>query len=312
MIGLLSSLNLAFNSLKQFLCFTNIAIRIIHIQPRAASGSRRVLLAHAITNITSFMNKRTLKLLYGIIAGTSLAASSIFSQTSSGTVTTINFQSLQQPGFGSTGLGFIYKTNNFVFADTSGQYGLAVYQTGSPYFSGTTMLFNNSNSDTSLSRVDGGAFDFLGIDLAPLSYPPQSGPICFMGYRGSVLVCSGTFNFIGTVDIQRFTPEMSTFCNVTEVRWPQQSPTHQFTNVLVRERSGSCPGPQIQIMIDACNMVFTCSYLRPGTSYTLQKSTDLIGWQDFLQFTSYSPTNFKYALFDPNEVKAFFRLKSAQ
>ena len=104
------------------------------------------------------------------------------------------------------------------------------------------MLFNNTESDTSLSREDGGEFDFLAIDLAKSQYP-QSGPIRFLGYRGkrrggqrNPSTCDGQL-------VSNISPAVSAFVKLTEVRWAQQPPRHQFDNVQVRQNGGAGPGP---------------------------------------------------------------------
>ena len=85
-----------------------------------------------------------------------------------GPVITIDFQSLQHADTGTTNLGYTYAEKGFVFADTRGLYGLGSFHTDNPNYAGSTMLFNNTESDTSLSRQDGGEFDFVAIDLAQL------------------------------------------------------------------------------------------------------------------------------------------------
>ena len=223
-------------------------------------------------------------------------------------VVTIDFESLAQSGTGFRQDNYIYTEKGFVFTDSRGLNGLGNFQTGSPYYRGSTMLFNNSASDTSLSRQDGGQFDFVGIDLAKLQDPPQSGPITFSGYRGSDLVVSETFNFDGNAGVQRFIPHAD-FTKLTEVRWPQQSPLHQFDNVQVRQRGGAGPGPQMRITNNQSTWRLDFSYLVPGTTYTVRNSDTLGGWQSGYSFTTYSPTSIYGAPMFSGVSKQFYQLQ---
>ena len=224
-------------------------------------------------------------------------------------VVTIDFETLAQVGIGFRSDSYIYDEKGFVFTDSRGINGLANYQAGNPYYLGSTMLFNNTEGDTSLSRQDGGTFDFVGIDLGKLKNP-ESGPITFSGYRGSDLVVTETFNFDGNVGVQRFVPHNDFSC-LTEIRWPQQFPHHQFDNVLVRPRSGPGPGPQARMSNNVSSWQIDFSYLIPGTSYVVQNSSNLSDWQDGYSFTTYSPTSTYGAPAFPGVAKSFYRLRQA-
>jgi hypothetical protein len=169
------------------------------------------------------------------------------------------------------------------------------------------MLFNNSSSDTSLSRQDGGLFDFLGIDLAKLQNP-ESGPITFSGYRGSDLVVSETFNFNGNNGVQRFIPH-NDFTKLAEVRWPQQSPLHQFDNVQVRPRFGPGNGPQVRVSTNGSGARLDFSGLMPGRTYTVQRSDALSRWDDHYSFVTYSPTAVYIDPVPPGQQKWFYKLE---
>jgi hypothetical protein len=227
-------------------------------------------------------------------------------------IATIDFESLAQTGVEFRHVGYIYIEKGFVFTDSRGVNGLGSFQSGSPYYAGSTMLFNNSESDTSMSRQDGGRFDFIGIDLAKLQYS-ESGPITFSGYRGSDLVVSEIFNFDGNAGVQRFIPHAD-FSRLTEVRWPQQHPLHQFDNVMVRPRGGAGPGPQVRIVNGESVWRLDFSGLVPGKTYTVQKSVDLAAWEDRYSFTTYSPTSNFADPIDPNagNVSGFYRLRTEE
>ncbi|HEY0369160.1 MAG TPA: hypothetical protein VGC85_06160 [Chthoniobacterales bacterium] len=222
--------------------------------------------------------------------------------------TTIDFQSLQQSGSGFSNVGCVYAEKGFVFTDSRCINGLGSFQTSSPSYAGSTMLFNNTSSDTSLSREDGGEFDFVGIDLAKLQYP-QSGPITFSGYRGSDVVVTETFDFNGSAGVQHFAPK-SAFSKLTELRWPQQYPQHQFDNVQVRQNGAAGSGPQIRIGAHDSSSRLDLSRLRPGSGYVLQESADLAAWQDAYDFTAWSPTATIGRAIMPDQKRAFYRVLS--
>jgi len=77
------------------------------------------------------------------------------------------FRISAQPGDRRVLLGALYGESGFELACVNGSFGFATFQTNSPYYSGSTALFNDSSDDyTSLARSDGGYFDFISIDLS--------------------------------------------------------------------------------------------------------------------------------------------------
>ena len=99
---------------------------------------------------------------------------------------------------------------------------------------------------------------------------------------------SETFNFTATSGGATFHSQ-NAFVKLTEVRWPQLPPRHQFDNVQVRQNGGPSPGAQIELYdVTVLHRDSPWFDLQLETRYTLQTSTDLIHWQDFYTFTAYS------------------------
>ena len=222
----------------------------------------------------------------------------------------LDFQSLQHTGTGYTTVGDIYREDGFVVTG-NGQYKtLAVWNTGASQYTGSTALFNNNESDTVIARDDGGQFDFLGIDLSPLDNPPESGAITFRGYRDSQLVATQDFQFNGALGLQHYTPPTA-FRNLTEVRWYNTHPYHQFDNVSLKTVGGALP---LRMSIEPPNStaILDISHMHIGTGYTVWTSTDLVAWTNWYTFTAYSSTYPFYApVFYPPKVQ-FYKLTWSQ
>jgi hypothetical protein len=219
----------------------------------------------------------------------------------------LDFQTLEHSGTGFSNAGNIYKEKGFVLTGNANFHLLAVWNTGASQYTGSTALFNNSEDDIPLSRDDGGQFDFLGIDLAPLDKTEgRSGPITFRGYRDGQLVATQVFQLNGSGGVQHFTPSTA-FGNLTEVRWPQNAVTHQFDNVAVRSIGGSLP-VHMTINPPGSSIVLDLSHMHVGTHYILQTSTDLVGWSYVNDFTAYSSTFAYFTQVPLGQELAFFRL----
>src|SRR5258708_6347413 len=237
--------------------------------------------------------------------GFATLTTSLFSQTN-----VIDFQSLEAPGTGYAQAAQFYREKGFVFSSLNNFLGpFACWRTNDPHYDGSTALFDDYNEDyTCLARSDGGYFDFLGIDLAGQLGPAQE-TITFGGYNGPQV--AGTFQAVlnGVSWIQTFS--VPSFTNLTEVRWQQVSPGHQFDNVVVYSRSGTAPPPDIHLR-PASTFSTTAPldllHLRVGTNYVVQKSFDLQSWKPSSSFQAFTTTSYDYSFipFDPGA--AFYRL----
>jgi hypothetical protein len=221
----------------------------------------------------------------------------------------LTFESLAQPGTGESDWGRLYGESGFELACVNGPFGFATFQTNSPYYSGSTALFNDSSGDyTSLARTNGGYFDFISIDMAKLQFP-NPGPVGFVGYRGTNQVVSTSFYLTDDGGPQRFFA--TNFVNLTEVRW-QEGISHQFDNVTVYARPGNPPVPQFNVMAINSTVWLRGSSLRLGKDYSVEKSTDAVNWLNAGSFTAYSPIHDWAEMNVPPQTNAFYRLHWTQ
>jgi hypothetical protein len=168
---------------------------------------------------------------------------------------TIDFEALQTPIPSYiriddvTGNPYQYVEDGFVLDDVTATQGFYRWGLGTPQYidNGSTNMYNNAaDGVTRLSRVGGGAFGLLSIDLAELNGPDRS-PVTFVGTRadGSVVthavVLDGVSFFAETFSFP------STFQNLVKVEWLQASPYHTFDNIGVGggfqlDVNATCPG----------------------------------------------------------------------
>lgn len=143
---------------------------------------------------------------------------------------TIDFQSLEQINNIRNDQGFIYEEDGFrlenknINQDPFGSFG-----TLESRYTGSTALFNNTiGGETVLTQIGGGAFDLTSIDLAELNGNSVVA-VTFTTNNGD----SQTF----TLDGIAFGAETfffnAMFLGVTSVSWLQESPFHQFDNIVI-------------------------------------------------------------------------------
>lgn len=155
---------------------------------------------------------------------------------------TIDFESLVQGNANDNLHGLVYREDGFTLS-TSGDQGFASVGTGSIEFTGSTALFNNTiDGVTELTRDGGGSFSLVSIDLAELV---ESGvrEVSFTGFVSGGGPIAQTFKLDGMA----FGAEMFTFPggfdSVVKVSWRQESPFHQFDNIVASANNGSVPEP---------------------------------------------------------------------
>lgn len=199
---------------------------------------------------------------------------------------TIDFEALAQPGTTEFLVGPTYVENGFVCAS---EQLFAAAQTSSPLYTGSTALaegYNSARPFPSLSRVDGGYFDLLGLDLWKFRFPTSTA--VFSGYRGAALVASKTIVYDDDAGIHTF--DFEGFTNLTEVRWKfsSQSRSLQMDNVRLFVRPGEPPVPQVEITSVNSIALLRLVFVRVGQRYTLQSSSDLQSWTDHSSFLALS------------------------
>ena len=156
-----------------------------------------------------------------LVAGAGLISTSVYAQV-------IDFQSLEHIDTESVDHGSSYIEDGFRI-DASGSFGLHTYGTLNSRYTGSTAMFNDGSTlATQLARVGGGTFDLLSIDLAEFLGPSQA-DVTFVRDGGH----AQTFTLDGIAfGAETFVFDAG-FLGSTSVTWAQDSPYHQFDNIVV-------------------------------------------------------------------------------
>ena len=144
----------------------------------------------------------------------------------------LDFESLEHVDALATPHGFEYAEDGFVL-ETFDFFGFASFGTESPFFSGSTALFNDTPGGlTILSHAAGLPFSLSAIDLTELD-TDMGASVTFVGFTALGMAVFETF----TLDGNAFQPETFSFSpgfsNLTAVSWTQGAPFHQFDNIVV-------------------------------------------------------------------------------
>lgn len=168
---------------------------------------------------------------------------------------TIDFEALETPiqSFvridDVTGDPYRYEEDGFVLDDVTASYGFYRWGIGTPQYNdnGSTNMYNNGpDATTRLSRLGGGTFGLVAIDLAELNGADRS-PVNFVGTRSD----GSTVTYSVTLDGVPFFAETFTFPpsfqDLVSVEWVQEDPYHTFDNIVVGagfslDVNASCPG----------------------------------------------------------------------
>jgi hypothetical protein len=152
----------------------------------------------------------------------------------------IDFEDLRHDTDGVNDIDSPYIEDGYVISDPGETIGdnnaFAVYGTAHPNFSGSTAMYNRTvNGITSLAREDGNTFNLLSIDLAELNGDVTPPSTLYTTFEG-LLVGGGTVTQTFLLDGDAFGAEtflFAGFTNLTSVSWMQETPYHQFDNIVV-------------------------------------------------------------------------------
>jgi hypothetical protein len=179
----------------------------------------------------------------------SLAAPSLaFAQT-------IDFEALETPIASFvriddvTGNPYQYVEDGFVVDDITASYGFYRWGLGTQQYidNGSTNMYNNGpDAVTRVSKVGGGTFGLLSIDLAELNGADRS-PVNFVGTRADGSVVTHSVVLDGVPYFAETFTFPSSFQNLVTVEWVQESPYHTFDNIVVGggfqlDVDATCPG----------------------------------------------------------------------
>ncbi len=146
--------------------------------------------------------------------------------------TKIDFQSLQHVDFLSLFHGNQYSEDGFTISGPN----LQSWGTLANRYSGSTALYSGaSNGVTTLTKDDGGSFAMTSINLA--EFNPEIADVNFVGQLTNGGTTSQTFTLDGMAFGQETFLFDNSFGNVTSVSWVQESPFHQFDDIVFGEPS---------------------------------------------------------------------------
>ncbi|MEM7593271.1 MAG: PEP-CTERM sorting domain-containing protein [Cyanobacteria bacterium P01_A01_bin.83] len=193
-----------------------------------------------------------------VVAGaTCIALGTVGSARAENTV--IDFESLAQPGGGLTRHGFVYGEDGYTLTNNGRPFDFGTFNTGERRYQGSTALFNLTiGGEIVLTKDDGGLFDLLSIDLGELNVPVSTS-VSFVGTKSDSTTVEKTFNLDGIFGLETFAFEG--FSQLTSVSWTQDSPFHQFDNIVVAD-SKSTPEPASMLGLLGIAALGTASKLK--------------------------------------------------
>jgi hypothetical protein len=170
---------------------------------------------------------------------------------------TVNFNSLSQPGSTVIGVGTSVDQDGFNFSGLGNL--LAVWGSGSINSPGQTSLFSYwAGATVKITAIGGNAFTLNSIDLAPLlSGGTGIFEVKIIGTHTDNSTVSASFNVNDSLGLQKFS--FSDFTDLTSVSLVQgynngeygsQATAFQFTNVVVNESyPSSVPEPASLVLV---------------------------------------------------------------
>ena len=216
----------------------------------------------------------------------------------------LDFNSLQRgPTQVYTRLGYTHIENGFILSDTDRNQGIGFFHTNeAPYTGSVALMELTSDGIISLSRTNGGLFDFFGIDLAGNDPWPTAPVVTFEGYRGRDVILRTNFAHSGLTRLERFVAHG--FTGLTEVRWQNTWPGHQFDNIVLAV-SSNAPPPRLLVWRVDTTAFCDLFYLQVNATYVFQRSFNLVDWEDVRTFQAQSPAVVQYDYIYTNE--GFYR-----
>jgi len=152
--------------------------------------------------------------------------------------TVMDFEALSSSGDGSVTSPYV--EDGFSVAGDH----LYRYGTSSQNFLGSTGLEHDNPADIIFSKVGGGSFDIISIDLGPIPQftEGQSQNVTITGNLSGGGAVGTTFAVTGASSFQTFLFP-STFVGLESVTWNNSNPYHQFDNITVADGTTAVPEP---------------------------------------------------------------------
>lgn len=163
---------------------------------------------------------------------------------------TLDFQHLEQNNNQVNNVGNVVTEDGFEVTKAPGEpFEFAVFGTQESRYPGSTALFNNTvNGLIKITKVGGGTFDVASIDFAMLN-GTGSVTINLTGRRpDNSTVQQQIVHTDNSLPLNLVTYTLNGFTGLASIEWLQQSPFHQFDNVVIGgggyslSISGQCPG----------------------------------------------------------------------
>lgn len=146
----------------------------------------------------------------------------------------IGFESLYHDDDQVADAGYQFVEAGFQF-DNLGLFPFATYGAQIPEYTGSTALINdNDDGVTIMTRVDGGNFTLLSVDLSELFLGDMNYSVTFTGLTSLGDAVAQTFTLDGLAGAQTFNFD-SSFNHLSSVSWTNTAAYHQFDNVEVPE-----------------------------------------------------------------------------
>ncbi len=175
-----------------------------------------------------------------------------FESTGGGGSVILDFQHLEHNDNLVADHGTVVTEDGFQVTKGQGEpFNFASFGTQETRYPGSTALFNNTVSGViKISAIDGHSFSVASIDFACLN-SPGSVTINLVGNKtggGQVFQTINHTDPDGQLPLDLVTYNLNGFTGLDSIEWTQDSPFHQFDNVVIPGRginltvSGACPG----------------------------------------------------------------------
>lgn len=148
----------------------------------------------------------------------------------------LDFQALECPGTGSVAVGNVVEEDGFRITKREGEaFQFTVFCTQATRYPGSTALYNNTvNGLIKVARIDGGAFDATEIKVVALNGPAVV-PVNFLATKTNGDQVRHAIQTDGrgpNGGLETFALP-NTFTDLVSLEWTQQSPFHQFDDLVV-------------------------------------------------------------------------------
>lgn len=148
----------------------------------------------------------------------------------------IDFQALEQVNDFVNNVGTSVSEDGWLIDKNDGEaFEFAVYGTLLDQYPGSTALFNNTvNGMNRLQHGSGAVFNLTSIDLDYLNSGHAGGPpvtVNFVGFFDGGGTIAQSFETDGVWGLQTF--DFAGFTNLVKMEWLQESPFHQYDNIVL-------------------------------------------------------------------------------